>query len=163
MAQVCGLHHLFYVLDSREASFQLVKRLWPNSAIQNESSLYRKSAGMAGSIRWSPFPSSYKPDEGSYGVFIGLGSPFSLHSPAAGGVEVFVFVTDSLNGNSIRHPPFPPNFFHSCISRRKRRFISRLFCPVASVMFTIDYLGQSSIFCETGVERITGFSFQCAW
>ena len=26
--------------------------------------------------------------------------------------------------------------------------ISRLFRPVASVMFTIDYLGQSSIFCE---------------
>ena len=50
MARVCGLHHLFYVLDSREASFQQVKRLWPNSAIQNESSFYRKSAGMAGSI-----------------------------------------------------------------------------------------------------------------
>ena len=27
-----------------------MKRLWPNSAIQNESSFYRKSAGMAGSI-----------------------------------------------------------------------------------------------------------------
>ena len=50
MARVRGLQHFFGVLDSREASFQLVKRLWPNSAIQNESSFYRKSAGMAGSI-----------------------------------------------------------------------------------------------------------------
>ena len=38
------------------------------------------------------------------------------------------------------------DFSHSCISRRKRRFILRLFRPVATVMFTIDYLGQSSIF-----------------
>ena len=44
VARVCGLHYVFYVSDFREASFQLVKRLWPNSAIQNESSLYRKSA-----------------------------------------------------------------------------------------------------------------------
>ena len=50
MARVCGLHYLFYDLDSREASFQLVKRLWLNSAIQNESSFYRKPAGMAGPI-----------------------------------------------------------------------------------------------------------------
>ena len=50
MARVRGLQHFFGVLDSREASFQLVKRRWPNSAIQNESSFYRKSAGMAGSI-----------------------------------------------------------------------------------------------------------------
>ena len=53
---------------------------------------------------------------------------------------------DSLNGNSLWHPP--PWFFHSCISRHKWHFISQLFHPVASVMFTINYLGQSSVFCE---------------
>ena len=110
VARVCGLHSVFYVSDSWEASFQLVKRLWPNSPIQNESSFYRKSAGWLVPLfqlpwRWGPFPSSYKPDVGSYGVLIGLGSPFSLHSPHGWRNWSFRFCDiDSLNSNSIRHP-----------------------------------------------------------
>ena len=55
---------------------------------------------------------------------------------------------DSLIGNSIWLPP-PPRFFHSCISRRKWHFISRLFCPVLALCSqSIYYLGQSSVLCE---------------
>ena len=54
---------------------------------------------------------------------------------------------DSLIGNSIWLPP--PRFFHSCISRRKWHFISRLFCPVLALCSqSIYYLGQSSVLCE---------------
>ena len=53
---------------------------------------------------------------------------------------------DSLIGNSIW---LPPRFFHSCISRRKWHFISRLFCPVLVLCSrSIYYLGQSSVLCE---------------
>ena len=56
---------------------------------------------MAGSIvavalAVGPISPSYKPDVGSYGVLIGLGSPFSVHYPSAGGIEVFVFMTLTL-------------------------------------------------------------------
>lgn len=37
-ARVCDLHYFFDVLDSREESFQLVKRLSPTSATLHESS-----------------------------------------------------------------------------------------------------------------------------
>ena len=77
---------------------------------------------------------------------IGLGSPFSLHSPSAGGIEVFVFVTfDSFIGNSIWPPPVLPQLY----SRRKWHFISRLFRPVLALCSrSIYYLGQSSVLCE---------------
>ena len=53
---------------------------------------------------------------------------------------------DYLIGNSTWPPP---RFFHSCISRRKWHFISRLFCPVLALCSrSIYYLGQSSVLCE---------------
>ena len=82
----------------------------------NESPLYSKSTGMAGSIISVILVVGFVPlfvqtRLSSYRVLISFkGSAFSLHSPSAGGAEVFVFVTLTLalNGNSIRHPPPPP-------------------------------------------------------
>ena len=65
---------------------------------------------MAGSIisvalAVGPISPSYKPDVGSYGVLIGLGSPFSVHYPSAGGIEVFVFMTLTLKTVTPFLPP----------------------------------------------------------
>ena len=86
-----------------------------------------------------PFPS----DVGSYGVLIDLRSPFSLHSRSAGGIEIFWFC-DSLNGYSIRPPPrltLPQLYFPALATQD---FAAGT--PLASVQFTIRYLGYSSIF-----------------
>ena len=78
-------------------------------------------------------------DEGSYGVFIGVGSPFSPDSPAAGGVEVFVFVTLTLKTVTLfgipPSPPPHPNFSTVVfpeVSDASFRGFSALWLPLCS-------------------------------
>ena len=62
--------------------------------------------------------------------------------------------------NSASSPPYP-QFFPQLYFPMQATLHSRLFRPVASVMFAIDYLGQSSIFCEFDSYLILCFAFFC--
>ena len=86
---------------------------------------------------------------------IGLGSPFSLHSPSAGGIEVFCFCDiDSLIGNSIWSPPVLPQlYFPTQVTLHFAAFL-----PCASVMFTINLLFGSK-FCFVRIDSYLCFAF----
>ena len=103
----------------------------------------------------------FSSDVGSHGVLIDLGSPFSLHSRSAGGIEIFRFC-DSLNGYSIRPHPSPPPTLPQLYFPALATQDFAAFTPVANAKFTIGYLGYSSIFrVLTAIYYLICFAFFC--